>query len=503
MKCFLYFRNQTISKQSRMNKIIASLFLSAIAFVATAQTYNGPESVEYDVSGNRYLISNKNNGQILARDASGNLSIFATGISPNPYGLEMAWGNLYACCGGYVYGYNMSGVQIFSVNTGGTFLNGIAHDNNGNLYVTDFSAKKIFRVNISTSTFNVYVPTSLLPASPNGIIWDQGQNRLVLVSWGSNVAIKAISLADSSVTTLATTTLSSCDGIAEDGAGNFYVSNWGAQSVVKFSNDFSTQSTVMTGLFSPADIYYNIYSDTLAVPNSSASGNNVVFQSFAPATSITVCNNVPLTLFTDSTTWGVSDGFTSGTDSMIRCVVKNTSNYSFAYPEVKFNFLDPLPSGVTVDAGSLGLIVIASAWNPGVEVPAKCYFNVTTAIPANYLLHFILESTNLTPANVDTCMFADTFMVNLNPQSVSVININENNFSIYPNPATNEITVYSNQLTENQIIITNIYGQIIYSSTLIHQSELIYLSAFTSGIYFISINNAEGKNLLNRKLIKE
>ena len=123
-----------------MKKIIFNFILSLISVSAFAQSYNGPESVEYDPTGNRYFIANSSNGQILSRAANGTLSIFAQGISPNPYGIEMAWGNLYACCGNSIKGFNMSGTQIFSVNVGASFLNGLAHDNSGNLYATDFSA---------------------------------------------------------------------------------------------------------------------------------------------------------------------------------------------------------------------------------------------------------------------------------------------------------------------------------------------------------------------------
>ena len=482
-----------------MKKAGSILIMLIIASVATAQTYNGPESVEYDPIGNRYLISNTSSGQILSRDLSGNLSVFATGVSPSAYGLEMYAGNLYAACGGKVYGYNMLGVQIFNVNLGGQFLNGITHDNNGNLYVTDFNGYKIYKVNIATSTVSVFV--SGLTAKPNGIIWDQGQNRLVLVSWNSNVAIKAISLVDSSVTTLATTSLTSCDGIALDSYGNFYVSNWGGQSVVKFNNTFSNFTVVMTGLSSPADIYYNINSDTLAVPNS---GNNtVVFQSFAPASSISICNNVPLTLLTDSISWGADDGFVAGTDSMIRVVFKNTSNYGFAYPLVKYVFLDPLPSGMSVETNSQQYQVITSAWNPGVEVPAKCYFVVNNPIPPNYLLHFLMRATNLSPANVDSCMFSDTFVVNLNPQTVSVLNIKESDFSIYPNPVSDDLIINSSFLQGHSILITDISGRKLKMELINSNTQKISLIDFASGVYFISVLNSEGNFILTRKLVKE
>ena len=482
-----------------MKKAGSILIMLIIASVATAQTYNGPESVEYDPIGNRYLISNTSSGQILSRDLSGNLSVFATGVSPSAYGLEMYAGNLYAACGGKVYGYNMLGVQIFNVNLGGQFLNGITHDNNGNLYVTDFNGYKIYKVNIATSTVSVFV--SGLTAKPNGIIWDQGQNRLVLVSWNSNVAIKAISLVDSSVTTLATTSLTSCDGIALDSYGNFYVSNWGGQSVVKFNNTFSNFTVVMTGLSSPADIYYNINSDTLAVPNS---GNNtVIFQSFAPQISNTLCNNMSLTLFTDSISWGASDGLVSGTDSMIRVVLKNTSNYSFAYPRLKFNFLDALPSGTTLETNSQNYLVITSAWNPGDISSVKCYFNSTASIPPNYLLHFTVTVINQPFSTVDTCSFVDTFLINLNPQSVSVININENNFSIYPNPVSDDLVINSSFLQGHSILITDISGKNLKKELINSDSQKISLIDFASGVYFISVLNSEGNFILTRKLIKE
>jgi hypothetical protein len=48
----------------------------------------------------------------------------------------------------------------------------------------------------------------------------------------------------------------------------------GQDNVVKFDSSFSTPPvTVVTGLSGPADIFYNLLTDTLAIPNS---GNNTV-----------------------------------------------------------------------------------------------------------------------------------------------------------------------------------------------------------------------------------
>ena len=95
--------------------------------------------------------------------------------------------------------------------------------------------------------------------------------------WGGT--FKSVSLVDSTTATVLASTLTSCDGIAKDGAGNYFVSAWGSNSVTRYTNTFTSPTTVVTGLTSPADIFYNVLTDTLAVPNS-GSLNNVQFYYF-------------------------------------------------------------------------------------------------------------------------------------------------------------------------------------------------------------------------------
>ena len=254
-----------------------SLFVSSFLF---SQAYNGPESVEFDFTNNRWLIGNKNNGTIIARDMSGNFTPFVSGMTSGPYGIEILGNTLYCCYGGgKIRGYDLtSGGQVFDLNLNATFLNGICSDGVSNLFVTDFSAKQIYRVDVVSGTFNVYVTG--LTKSPNGIIYENANQRLVFVNWGTNAPIQQVALSDSLVTTLTTTTLSNLDGIAADAYGNYYVSTWGNNTIRKFSNNFTTgPSTVVTGLTSPADLFYNKLNDTLAIPNSGTL-NNVVWVGF-------------------------------------------------------------------------------------------------------------------------------------------------------------------------------------------------------------------------------
>lgn len=251
------------------SSVIVLLFASAAAF---GQAYNSPESIEFDYANNRWLIANDNAGNILARNSSsGAVTVFASGLSA-PHGIEIVDNTLYVCDGARIKGYDLTTAAAgMNLNLGATFLNGITHDNSGNLYATDFTAKKIYRINTLTSQFNVFVTG--LTKSPNGIIYDQANNRCVFVNWGTNAPVMAVSLADSTVSTLTATTLGNCDGIAMDEYGNYYISSWNLNGVSKFNNTFTGGPvTVITGLNSPADIFYNTLNDTLGVPNSGTSG---------------------------------------------------------------------------------------------------------------------------------------------------------------------------------------------------------------------------------------
>ena len=256
-----------------MKKIFT--LISAVLFSATtfAQVYSGPESVEFDYANNRWFVANHSNQTIVIKNCTTcPILPFATGLGSGPHGLEIVNDTLYACSGATLKAYNINtGAQVFNISLGATFLNGITHDNSGNLYVTDYSGNKIYRFNVYTRHQNVFVGAGL--SSPNGIIYDQPNNRCVFVQWGG--IIKSLNLTDSTTATVITSTLSSVDGIAKDGAGNYYVSSWTGNKITRYNNTFGAPTTVVsTGLNSPADIFYNVNTDTLAVPCSATTGTN-------------------------------------------------------------------------------------------------------------------------------------------------------------------------------------------------------------------------------------
>ena len=268
-----------------MMKRYTLLFLFLLAASQLfSQTYSGPESAEYDYVNRRWLIGNTTSRQILSRDSLGVLSVLVNNTGSGPYGIEIVGDTVYCCSGGSIKGYSLAnGLSVFTLSVGGTFLNGLTYDKAGNLITTDFSTKKIFKVNIAAQTFTTIA--TALPQSPNGIVFDEYNNRCVFVNWGSNAPIRAIDLSTNVVSTLLATSLSNCDGITRDGAGRYYISNWGLQSVVRYDSSFlAPPTTVATSLSNPADIFYNVVDDTLAIPN--AGNNTVTFVGFSSTVGI-------------------------------------------------------------------------------------------------------------------------------------------------------------------------------------------------------------------------
>jgi hypothetical protein len=256
--------------------IFFPIFLICLLFsqITSAQVYSGAESAEYDQATNRYLVSNTVSKQILARAADGTLSVLTT-LPYAPFGLEIVGDTLYCCTDSYLYGINkFTGATVFNQLIGsGAGLNGITHDPAGNLYITALNNyfKKIYKFNTATRHASVFVSNTV--AQANGIIYDpyDGVNpRLLVVMWGFNAAIKAVNMADSSLTTLLTTTFSNIEGIAKGKDGYFYLSMYSNNSIQRYDSTFANGATAMvtTGISGPADIYFNHLTDTLVVPNS-------------------------------------------------------------------------------------------------------------------------------------------------------------------------------------------------------------------------------------------
>lgn len=246
-----------------------------------AQSYNMPESIVFDGIRNRYLISNAGSGTIVARSSlNGQLSWFVQSGLSSPKGMVIIADTLFVTDVNKVKGFNLtSGTEVFSVSiSGASFLNDIETDGAGNLFISDTQNDIIFRVKIANGAYSTFVSSGI--SSPNGLLLDKANNRLLLCSFRANSPIQAISLADSSVSTVVTTALSELDGLTFDNNNRLYVSSWSTNAVYRFPTDFSSAPVAISSSHDgPADIYYNKEHDTLAIPNMNNSA--VTFIGFA------------------------------------------------------------------------------------------------------------------------------------------------------------------------------------------------------------------------------
>jgi Secretion system C-terminal sorting domain len=289
-----------------MKKIILSISLLFSVLIGFSQVLNAPESVEWDEVNSRWLVGNSGNGTILARSISGALTAFATGMPSGPYGIEILGDKVYACSGGFIRGYNLSnGANVFNLNVGGSFLNGLTSDGVNFLYATDFTAKKIFKIDVAATSFTTIA--SGLVKTPNGILCEPENNRCLIVNWGSNAPILAINLTTNAITTVLATTLGNCDGITKDSCGNYYITAWSNNKLNKFNPSLTGTFTVIPGtLSSPADIDCRFGdTDTIGIPG----GGLLSFpQIVLPNPIITNSNNVLSTTTTFETYQWIFNG---------------------------------------------------------------------------------------------------------------------------------------------------------------------------------------------------
>jgi hypothetical protein len=252
------------------SKTLFSLACLCSSLLSLSQNLQTIESIEYDPIQGRFLVSNSNS--VVHVDGNGN------GVStlPSPvaaaYGMEIFNNQLFAI--------HSNKVKVFDLNTnmllqtvtisGAGFLNGMASDGVSKVWVTDFNAKKIHQIDFTDLANPVTtVLSNNTTTTPNGIVYDEANNRLVFVAWGTNAPIKALNLTDNTITTLITTTLGNCDGIDKDGQGNYFVASWSPNRITKYNPDFAVSEiiTVAGGLSSAADVCYANEIDTLAIPN--------------------------------------------------------------------------------------------------------------------------------------------------------------------------------------------------------------------------------------------
>lgn len=481
------------------------LFFSALNLFS--QSYSGPESVEWDAANNRWLISNTTSHAILARTPGGALSTFVPTTTNGPHGLEILGNVLYACCGGRIKGYDLTtGAEVFNVNLGASFLNGLTTDGDSVLYATDFSNRDIFRINPTSGMFYM-ISSNTGTSSPNGIIYDGTNNRCIFVNWGGSAPIKAIDLTPPyNITTITSTTLGNCDGITKDHLGYYYVTAWSNNRVNRFANDFSGGHTVMNSwvLSNPADIdcKWDVI-DTIGVPN--AGNNTCTFIPLAPPTpsftmnDSTICEGDQVTFTNtssnaDSYSWDLTGGSpASGTTSPLNSTYNTAGSYTATITTTNIYGTTTASHTVTVssspspgitaagnDLSVTGTFDTYQWYQDGVLIPGATSQMYTVTSGGSYTCVVTLNGCDGTSNAIVSNLGIDQ------PFNVQI--------RVFPNPAIDFVTVELN-LSQSQSLsysIMDIHGRVIYNSNLLNETSginyfTIPVNELSNGVYMLKI----------------
>lgn len=237
-----------------MKMTLLTLLTAILSFAAAAQGLNRPESVAFDSATGYFYVSNTGDGSIvMTKDLK--TYAYLTQNKGKVRGLFAAGRKLYAASdkGLLVFDLDQNTLLRTVPVPGSSFLNDVVADGGGNVYITDNQVHKVYKYDPRDHSVSTFVGKGI--QSPNGIYFDKGQNRLLVVSLRPNSPIQAISLPDGTVSTYKSTGNGNLDGLGRDKAGNLYYSSWQTSAIYRLRNKDSAPEKVVSGLSGPADFY--------------------------------------------------------------------------------------------------------------------------------------------------------------------------------------------------------------------------------------------------------
>ncbi len=273
-----------------------SLFILFLALkgILFSQSYNNPESIVYDKAYKRYLISNKGGNTIVQLDSENTLENFVSSGLDSPKGLLIVGDTLISVNNTSIKGFRLSDANpIMNIPISGSiFMNDVAYNGKGTLYLSDSEKDVIYRLKITDRTYSTLISSGI---NPNGLFYDEKTNSLLICSSGENAKIQSYNFSDSTLETRVITKFSNLDGLAKDNCGNIYVSSWGEGAVYVFDSLLLKPPTVVSiGHNGPADISINPDEQILAVPNFNSNSISLLRLGAQPAVQmnyITPINN--------------------------------------------------------------------------------------------------------------------------------------------------------------------------------------------------------------------
>ena len=283
-----------------MNRVIFSLFpvfgllISAFAGAApmkpvwtVKEHIDAPESAYFDPGSRKIFVSNVS-GSPGEKDGKGSIVTVTvskggkTSVKPlvsglnAPKGLRAKKGVLYVTDINEVVSVEIKSGKILGKTEvpGAVFLNDIAIDEDGKIYVSDTIASKIFVINQGKSAVFAEGPEM---ESPNGLLLSGG--KLIVAAWGliSDPAtfgakvpghLFGLDLKTKAKTLITKDPIGNLDGLEVAANGDFIVSDWVAGKVWRVTKD-GASTLILDGFKNAADI--GMSGSTLLVPDMGSS----------------------------------------------------------------------------------------------------------------------------------------------------------------------------------------------------------------------------------------
>ncbi len=252
----------------------------ASAPLVVREGFTAPEAVRYDPDQDVYFVSNFGAGDAGELDDNGFISRMrpdgsieslrfvaggAAGVTlHSPRGMTIVGDTLWVADADAVRGFHRrTGAPLASVDFSAQdlgFLNDVAADAEGAVYVTDTGRDRVYRVRGGP----VVALTDAALGRPNGITWDAGNRRFVVVPYGGDSTIRAWTPGSDAMIGVGTSSGGRFDGVELLGDGRLLVASQADTSLHLFENGRG-RPIIRTG-GRPADIAVDTRRNRVAVP---------------------------------------------------------------------------------------------------------------------------------------------------------------------------------------------------------------------------------------------
>lgn len=263
--------------------VLLVLLIPAVSYGFEVRGLRTPESFIVDPATGVYYISNvngepkakDNNGFIARLDPSGkpiDLEFIKAGknqVELNaPKGLAISGNELFVADIDVVHRFDKNtGLLLGTIDLkliGAVFLNDVAADPNGNIFVSDTFGNLIFQIDPKKKYQASILAKGPLLENPNGLVYDPVFKRLDVATWGTG-RILGVDM-NGKVVVLGTKQFKNLDGIDFDRKGNLIVSDFTDGKIYRIKN-YSTVEIIKENLLTPADISFDYKNNQILVPS--------------------------------------------------------------------------------------------------------------------------------------------------------------------------------------------------------------------------------------------